>query len=143
MSSMTFQEKSQWVMLAGLLIAFGGYFKSAWLTLYPTPVAKDILPSQAGLFMAATALLVVILVVGHILVVIVNRDTETDERDRMIEMKGERYGSWVLASGVFFSLCTAVFTEGNAAMAHILLGFWVLAQMVENLSQIIMYRRDS
>jgi hypothetical protein len=143
MSSMTFQEKSNWVQLVGLLVAFGGYFRSAYLTIFPMPQAKDILPHQAGLFMAATALLVVILVVGHIVVVIFNRDTETDERDRLIEMKGERLGSFVLACGVFFSLWTALITEGNAIMAHVLLGFWVLAQMVENLSQIIMYRREA
>jgi hypothetical protein len=144
MSSMTFNEKSQWVQLVGLLVAFGGYFQSAYLILLPIPgAAKDILPVHAGLFIGATVMLVIIQIVGHIAVVIFNRDTETDERDRLIELKGERYGSFVLATGVFFSLCAALFTEGNAIMAHVLLGFWVLAQMVENLSQIIMYRRSS
>ena len=143
MSSMTFQEKSQWVQLVGLLVAFGGYFQSAWLTILPTPAAKDILPHQAGLFMAATILLVVILVVGHIVVIIFDQDTETDERDRLIEFKGERWGSFVLASGVFISLCTAVVTEGNAIMAHVLLGFWVLAQIIDCAAQIIIYRRGN
>ncbi|MDZ4731517.1 MAG: hypothetical protein SH820_16425 [Xanthomonadales bacterium] len=143
MSSMTFQEKSQWVQLVGLLVAFGGYFQSAYLTLSHIPAAQDILPVHAGLFIGATAVLVIIQIVGHLAVVIFNRDTETDERDRLIELTGERYGSFVLATGVFFSLCAALVTEGNAIMAHVLLGFWVLAQMVENLSQIIMYRRSS
>ncbi|HET6565344.1 MAG TPA: hypothetical protein VFG52_08025, partial [Xanthomonadales bacterium] len=66
-----------------------------------------------------------------------------DERDRLIELKGERYGSVVLACGVFLSLVVAVMTKGNAIMAHVLLGSWVLASIVENLSQIIMYRRSA
>ena len=141
--SMTFQEKSQWVTLLGLLVAFGGYFQSAWQTLLPTPIAPDILPDQASLFLAATCLLVVILVAGHIAIVILDSRTDADERDRLIELKGERYGSFVLAFGVFVSLCTAVYTEGNAIMAHVLLGSWVLAGVVESLTQILMYRRSS
>jgi hypothetical protein len=140
---MTFNEKSQWIMLVGLLIAFGIFFQSSYAVFLAVPEAKDIIAPQAFLFMAATAMLVVILVVGHIVIFMFNQDDSTDERDQLIELKGERYGSWVLASGVFFTLCTAVYTEGNAIMAHVLLGFWVLAQMVENLSQIIMYRRSS
>lgn len=141
--SMTFQEKSQWVTLLGLLVAFGGYFKSAWQTLLPTPIAADIQPDQAGLFLGATILLVIILVAGHTVIAIFDGRADTDERDRLIELKGERYGSFVLAVGVFASLCTAVFTEGNAIMAHVLLGYWVLASVVECLTQIVMYRRGS
>jgi hypothetical protein len=141
--SMTFQEKSQWVTLLGLLVAFGGYFKSAWQTLLPTPVAPDILPDQASLFLAATILLVVILVTGHIVIAIFDHRTDTDERDRLIELKGERYGSLVLACGVFVTLCTAVYIQGNAIMAHVLLGSWVLAGVVESLTQILMYRRSA
>jgi hypothetical protein len=129
--------------LIGLLIAFGGYFKSASLMLLPEPIAADIMPGHAGLFVAATVMLVVILVAGHIAIAIFDHRTETDERDRLIEMKGERYGSFVLACGVFLSLSVAVITEGNAIMAHVLLGSWVLSSIVENLSQIIMYRRSA
>lgn len=139
--SMSFQEKSLWVSLAGLLLAFGGYFYSAYLTLLPTSAAKDVLPHQAGLFIAATVVLVVLLVAGHLAIALVDRRTETDERDRSIELKGGRYGSYVLATGVFFALCTSLMTKGNAVMAHVLLGSWVIAQGVEIISQLVMYRR--
>ena len=139
--SMSFQEKSLWVSLAGLLLAFGGYFHSAYVTMLPTSAAKDVLPHQAGLFIAATVVLVVILVAGHVVIALVDRRTETDERDRSIELRGGRYGSFVLATGVFVALCAALVTEGNAVMAHVLLGSWVLAQGVEIVSQIVMHRR--
>ncbi len=139
--SMTFQEKSLWITLAGLLITFGGYFYSAYLTILPTPAAKDVMPHQAGLFIAATILLVLILVAGHIVIALLDRRTEPDERDRSIELRAGRYGSYVLATGVFLALCTALITEGNAIMAHVLLGFWVTAQGVEIVSQLVLYRR--
>lgn len=141
--SMTFHEKSLWVTLAGLLVAFGGYFYSVSSTILPTPAARDVMPHQAGLFIAATILLVLILVAGHIVIAVIDRRTEADERDRWIELKGERYGSYVLASGVFLALCSALMTEGNAIMAHVLLGSWVLAQGVAIASQIVLYRRGS
>lgn len=139
--SMSFQEKSLWVSLAGLLLAFGGYFYSAYVTVLPTPAAKDVLPQQAGLFIAATVVLVVLLVAGHVVIALLDRRTEADERDRSIELRGGRYGSYVLATGVFFALCTSLMTEGNAVMAHVLLGSWVLAQGVEIITQLAMYRR--
>lgn len=46
-----------------------------------------------------------------------------------------------MACGVFLALCTALVTEGNAVMAHVLLGGWVLAQGVEIVSQLVLYRR--
>ena len=141
--SMPFREKSLWIALVGLLAAFGGYFCSAYSTILPTPAAKNILPFQAVLFIAATVLLIFILIAGHGVVALLDRRTEVDERDRWIELRGARYGSFVLASGVFFALCTALVTDGNAVMAHVLLGSWVVAQGVEIASQIVMHRRGA
>ena len=140
---MTFKEKSLWVTLTGLILTFGGYFYSVYMTILPSPVAKDILPHQAGLFISATVMLVIILVIGHIVIALIDRRTEPDERDKSIELRAGKYGAFVLASGVFFTLSTALLTEGNAIMAHVLLGFWVLAQSIEIVSQLIMYRLES
>ena len=140
---MTFKEKSLWVTLTGLILTFGGYFYSVYMTILPSPVAKDILPHQAGLFISATVMLVIILVIGHIVIALIDRRTEPDERDKSIELRAGKYGAFVLATGVFFALSTALLTEGNAVMAHVLLGFWVLAQSIEIVSQLIMYRLES
>lgn len=141
--SMTFREKSLWVTLAGTVLAFAAYFWLAFASLLPTPAAKDLLPHQAALFMVTTALLVFILVGGHVAIAVFDRRTEPDERDRLIGLKGSSHGSFVLACGVFLALCTALVTEGNAIMAHVLLGFWVLAQSVEIVSQLVLYRRGA
>lgn len=141
--SMTFQEKSLWVTLAGLLVVSAGYTYSTYMTILHMPATRDVMPQQAGLFMAATIMLVIILVAGHIVIALLDRRTEPDERDRSIELRGGRYGSFVLATGIFLTLCTALVTEGNAVMAHVLLGSWVLAQVVEIVSQLVLYRRGS
>ena len=88
-------------------------------------------------------MLVIMQIVGHIVIAIVDRRTETDERDRLIELKGTRNAAYVLATGVFLALCTALLTEGNFVFTHVLLGFWVLAQMMEIGSQLFLYRRGA
>jgi hypothetical protein len=88
-------------------------------------------------------LLVVLMVAGHIFIAIIDQRTESDERDRLFELKGERNSSYVLATGVFLSLCAAVLIEGNFVFTHLLLGFWVLAQLVEIGSQLYFYRRGA
>lgn len=140
--SMSFHEKSLWVSLAALVLAFGGYFYSAYLTMPPAIAAKDVPAEQAGLFIAATVVLVVLLVAGHVVIALLDRRTDSDERDKSVELRGARYGSCVLATGAFLTLCTATITQGNAVMAHVLLGAWVLAQAVEIIAQLVIYRRE-
>jgi hypothetical protein len=135
---LTFQEKSLWVLFLGLLGVYGYYFSMV----LPSD-AVDVMPQHMVLFAAAVAYLVSSQVVGHILIAIVDPRDETDERDRIIELKGTRAGSWVLAVGVFASLCVAVQTQGNFLFTHVLLGSWVLSQLVETGSQLYLYRRGA
>src|ERR1044071_4185213 len=127
---LSFQEKSLWLMFVSLIGGFGFYF----MTILPTDSA-DVMPHQVVVFVLAIVLLVIMQIVGHIVIAIVDRRTETDERDRLIGLKGTRNAGYVLATGVLLALCTALLTEGNFVFTHVLLGFWVLAQLVEIGSQ--------
>jgi hypothetical protein len=133
---MSFQEKSLWLLFVCLLGIFGFYF----LTVLPTDV-MNVMPNQIAFFVLAVVLLVITQIAGHIVLAIMDRRTETDERDRLIELKGTRNAAYVLATGVFIALCVALVTEGNFVFTHVLLGFWVLAQLVEIGSQLVLYRR--
>lgn len=135
---LSFQEKSLWVAFAGLIGAFGFYF----ITVLPSHEA-NVMPEQVGLFILIVVFLVVTQIIGHAAMAIRDRRTEPDERARLIELKGSRNGSYVLASGVFFALSVAVFTEGNFIFTHLLLAFWVLAHLVEIGSQLILHRRGA
>ena len=136
--NLTFQEKSLWLMFAGLVAGFGFYFA----TVLPA-AGVDVMPQQVALFVVAVVMLVVMQVAGLIVIAIVDRRTQTDERDRLIALKGTRNASYVLATGVFFALCAALVTEGNFVFMHVLLASWVVAQLVEIGSQLFLYRRGA
>lgn len=135
---LSFQEKSLWLMFVSLVAGFGFYF----VTVLPTGAA-NLMPHQVALFVGAVVMLVILQIAGHIVIAIMDRRTETDERDRLIELKGTRNAAYVLATGVFLALCAAIVTEGNFVFTHLLLGFWVLSQLVEIGSQLFLYRRGA
>lgn len=141
--SMTFEEKSQWIRLAGLIVAYGIYFRLINDGLWASPASPDLQPQQAVLFLGTTILLVVMLVAGHLVILLFDRHAQADERDRLIALKGAQYGAVTLATGVFATLCTAVVTEGNAIVAHVLLGFWILAESASIVACLVLYRRGS
>ena len=82
---LSFREKSLWLMFATLIASFGFYF----LTVLP-PSAADVVPQQVVLFVVAVVLLVIMQVVGHILIAVVDRRADTDERDRLSSLSGNR-----------------------------------------------------
>jgi hypothetical protein len=141
--NLSFQEKSLWLMFVSLVGAFAFYFYFALGTVLPVEAAVDVMPHQVALFVVAVVMLVVIQIVGHIVIAIADRRTETDERDRLIALKGTRNAACVLATGVFLALCAALVTQGNFIFTHVLLAFWVLAQLVEIGSQLFLYRRGA
>jgi hypothetical protein len=135
---LSFQEKSLWLMFATLVAAFGFYF----VTVLPADAA-NVTPRQMVLFTLAIVVLVVLQIAGHVVFALMDRRTDTDERDRLIGLKGTRNAAYVLATGVFLALCTALVTEGNFLFTHVLLGAWVVAQLVEIGSQLVLYRRGA
>ncbi len=134
--SLSYQEKCLWLMFVTLLGFFGFYFAMALST-----SSVDVRPQQVALFVLAVVLMVIAQVGGHIVIAILDRRFRTDERDRLIALKGTRNGDFVLATGVFLSLCAAVVTEGNFIFTHLLLAFWVVSQLVDFASQLYLQRR--
>jgi uncharacterized membrane protein len=140
---LSFQEKSLWLVFVSLIASFGLYAMVGVVPMLPLTGARDVMPQQVVLFALAVGVLVIAQIVGHVVIAIVDRQEQTDERDRLIAMTGVRNGSYVLATGVFTALCVAVGTEGNFLFTHVLLAFWVLAQLVETGTQLFLYRRDA
>lgn len=86
-------------------------------------------------------LMLLVQITGGAAIAIVDGWQEPDERDRSIEAQATRYGSSALATGVYVALWSALLIKGNAVMAHILLGAWMVAQMVETVARLVHYRR--
>jgi uncharacterized protein YqgC (DUF456 family) len=119
------------------------FFQLLRETAWGPSAPADLQAQQVALFMGTTLLLILILAAGHVAIVLFNRDTQQDERDRLIALKGSQIGAFMLATGVFAALCTATITEGNAIMACVLLGFWILAESTEIVARLVLYRRGS
>ena len=135
---LSFQEKSLWLMFVSLIGCFGFYLAMAL-----PPDATYIRSEQMVLFAVAVGFLVIFQIVGHALIAILDRRTETDERDRLIGLKGSRNAGFVLATGVACSLWLAVITTGNFLFTHVLLAFWVLAELVGIATQLVLHRRGA
>ena len=125
-------------MFIGLVVIFTFYFATVLLS-----NATNVEPQHMATFALAVVILAIVAVVGHIVIAIVDRRTATDERDRLIELKGKRNASYVLVTGVFLALCIPLLTTGTFLLTHVLLGFWVLAQLVEIGSQLILLRQGA
>ena len=136
--NLSFREKSLWLMLVSLVGVFTFYFA----TVLPSH-AINVAPSQVAMFVLAVVILVIVAVMGHIVIAIVDRRAAADERDRLVELKGKRNASYVLATGVFFALCVPLFTTGTFLFTHLLLGFWVLAELVDIGSQLRLLRQGA
>lgn len=140
---LTFREKNLILLLLSLVTAFGIYFASV-LPGQSTHIA----PNHVIAFLGMLILLVVLQIIGNTILAIASRRelsaaVQSDERDGLISLKATRLASYVLATGVFFSLCVAVLIPGNFAFVHVLLAFWVLAQATEIVSQLVFYRRGA
>lgn len=135
----SFAEKSSWVTLVTVTAVFVAYFAAA----LPVQNGTDVGPVRVIWLVLAVVALALTQAAGHAVLAVLDRRTDTDERGRLIELRGVRNGAYVLATAVFTALCAAIATDGNAIFVHVLLAGWVAAQLVETGSQLVLYRRLS
>jgi hypothetical protein len=129
-----------------------GYYLVNWIRMYQT-VGLD----QTTIFrLWATVIIagIVVVIVGTILTYIGSNvayavktgrsDGEPmveDERDKLIELKGE-YASYIVFSlGVFAAMLSFVFGQPALMMFSLIVFFSLLAQVVGDISQLVRYRR--
>lgn len=128
------------VMTGTLAVVFGGYFAIVvrWLT---TTAADDIV-YQPLMFIAVVPL-VVLAALGHAVIALFNRTEANshDERDRLVGLRAERIGRYVLATGVFAGLTLAMVELAQFYIAHVLLLAWVVAEITTGVVTLALYRR--
>jgi hypothetical protein len=143
---MSFREKSLWVMLLAMALAtffYGHAVAYVSHEQFETVAWRSMTVNapMVVMFHIAVAVLVAFAIFGHLVIVLFDRRTDEDERDRLIALKGAQVGGFVLATGVFFALWLAVISTGNFGFTQLLLAFWVLAQMTDYAVQIWLHRR--
>ena len=140
---LSFQEKSAWGLLAGILVVSAFYF----------PRALDIV-EYAGNPIALIAIsvigviaLVVIEIVYHIIIAIPGGD-EADERDALIDLKAERNAGFVLGFSLFVlvgHIIVVSIVPHAPELSVLLVGVYIIAaltlsEVAKLVSQIWYYR---
>ena len=64
-----------------------------------------------------------------------------DERDQLIDLRGTRVTYFVSSVGVFLSMLTFVFDQPPLVMFTLLIFFGLVAQIVGDISRLVLYRR--
>src|SRR5262245_47740679 len=121
--TMSFRETSAWISLISILAVFGFYFAVVGRTIgaEPEPIAF------LGEYIGAVVLLVIVQVTLAIIAAITTHaaggevEAPLDEREKLIELKANRFGYAILLSG-------AVIVAGAIALG--LPGYWTANALV-------------
>lgn len=139
---MPFQEKSAMAMAVILALVYGTYFAIIGRWIATTP-AEEI--AYQPLLIIATIPLALLASLSHIVLALVNPRAANleDERDRIIAIRGEQVSGYVLAVGIFAGLVLAMAEQPHFYIAHALALGWVVAQIIEYMMVIVLYRRGA
>lgn len=134
----SFEERSGWIQLVGLLLVLGGYFFVARQMLTSGVM---VLPAYAAVFTVTVVALVAVLVAGHVAVAIASRPEGGDERDRLTAWRAESHSGWLLAVGVLTGVTLMVLAVPNVWVANLLLFSLLLSEVLKLVLQLVSYRR--
>ncbi len=137
--SLSYREKSLYASLAAELVVYGPYFFLH---------AQNSVNKVAGMIMA----IIVLQIILQSLIAALTRNRVTDERDRLIELRGYRAGYLALASLMVIGLGMLWF---HAALGHLQLdsrmlglhflsvffGMLIVADITKTATQIVAYRK--
>jgi hypothetical protein len=143
---MSFQEKSNALMLGAIVLVYGGYFA----LVLGSPVMTDgelnteigLLMSN-GLILVTVVALVAIAIFGHIVIALLNHKEagSEDERDKLIEMRGDQRGGFVMGVFAVVAMGLAMIATSHFWIVNTILGGLVAAEIVKAVSKLIDYRR--
>jgi hypothetical protein len=137
---MSFREKSTWVLLALTLVVYGWYFATTLgeaLGSATPPVVDNV-----RLF-GTVVVMVVLSIVAHIVIAILSpkEADAADERDRLIELRGDQRGGFLMTVALFSTMGLAMTGASVFWIAHGALAGLVVSELVKAVSKLIDYRR--
>ena len=134
----SYEEKSVWIQLVGLVLGLGAYFVIAGMML---AAGQRAMPAYAALFMVSVPAMVIFLIVGHAAAAIGAKPEGADERDRLISWRAEHRSSWLVATGVLGGVTCMVFGVDNVWTANLLLLSLALSELLSLSLRVVSYRR--
>jgi len=149
---MSFQQKNITVSLVNFVLILGFYL----LRVIQMILSESFTPGNIfRLWGIIIGLAIVVTIIGTILTHIVSTIIEAvktgeenpkvediqDERDQLIDLKGTRITYTVYSIGVFLSMLTFVFDQPPLVMFSLLIFFGVFAQIIGDITRLVLYRR--
>lgn len=145
---MSFREKSAWGLLFGIVLVSVFYFPVAFRIVAAAPDGAPRAAPLIAVSVAGVLALVVIEIVYHAFVTALSRDTGSDERDALIDLKAERNGGFALGFGLFWlvghiliqSVVQPYAVAGAMEIAIYILLALTVSEIVKLVSQLWYYR---
>ena len=149
---MSFQEKNIIVSLVNFILILG-YFL---VRLFQLTQSESFTPTNIFRLWGTVIVLAIIVTIAatiltHIVSAIIQAiktgekepDIEdfTDERDQLIDLRGTKITYTVSSTGVFLAMLTYVLGQPPLAMFTLLIFFGVVAQIVGDVTRLLLYRR--
>jgi EamA domain-containing membrane protein RarD len=139
MPTLSYREKSLYASLIAEILVYGSYFFLH---------RQNSINKVAGMIVAIIALQIVL----QLIIALVTRNRVTDERDRLIELRGYRAGYLTVCGLMVLGLAMLWFhaeagninLENHRAGLHFLSAFFsilVIADITKTAAQIVSYRR--
>ena len=145
MMNMSYKEKSLIASLGVTLLLFGWYLYGAFSNLSLNPE-----PPGFGEIITLIVLIAVLEIIIQGILASKNKSQLEDERDKLIEKISYRYGYWFLSACIWFLMVQILFdtrfdhlpvlTTPNG-MFHLLLLFFVLAEVTNFVAQLYHHRK--
>lgn len=146
---MSFQERQAIGSIIGTIVISALYFA------YVLPKFPDAAPYSVEVFRYWGSVILILIpvsivtkialaIVLSILNAVVTRKDEApviDERDKAIELKAARISLYIFAVGIVLSMASLVIDQPPSVMFIVLIISGIVAEMVDNLSQLVFYRR--
>jgi len=131
--ALAFREKSIVAQMSAILLVYG-YFG---VRLWGKPLTSI---AATGALIGITILMILILVAAHIAIRLNSGDQLTDERDRVIALRGSRIGYTALAAGVWGVLFLAIGRAPYDLLFYMIMGLFAVAELVRLGTQLFYYR---
>ena len=143
---MSFQEKSNVLMLGAIVLVYGVYFALVFggPLVSGGEINTDIgLLMSNGLVIASIPALIAISVFGHAAIALLSPKEagRQDERDALIEMRGDQRGGFVMAFCAVCAMGLAMIAAAHFWIVNLILAGLVLGEIVKAVSRLIDYRR--
>jgi hypothetical protein len=149
---MSFQEKNITVTLVNFTLILG-YFLIRVLQMAATETftAPNLFRLWGIVIVAAIVVTIAATILTHIVSAIIEairtgeKEPEiediADERDKLIDLRGTRITYTVSSLGVFVAMLTFTFGQPPLVMFTLLIFFGVLAQIVGDVTRLLLYRK--